>query len=331
MDDLFADAVRQLLVDQCTTQVVRQIEAGQSCQPLWQFIENAGFADALVSEDCGGAGLTLPELYPVLELCGAYALPVPLAETMLARAFLAQAGVVIPPGSITFGVAETEPGGRVVCDTVRNGRVADWVMVSQEPHSLLLPAKDAQMSEAGFCLDATMEWSADTREGLRVDCTHDVRTVQACIYAAQLAGALMTVFSRTLQYANDRNQFGRPIGKFQAIQHQLSVISEHAFAARMAAQIGCHSASATPERLRVAVAKARTSEAALEVAALSHSIHGAIGFTAEFDLQLFTRRLHLWRQAGGSESYWHDVLGDELVDRYSGRVLDVIRATTDID
>ena len=116
------------------------------------------------------------------------------------------------------------------------------------------------------------------------------------------------------EYANERHQFGRPIGKFQAIQHQLSVISEHTFAARMAAQIGCHGDAATPDRLRVAVAKARTSEAALEVAALAHSIHGAIGFTEEFDLQLFTRRLHLWRQAAGAESYWHGVVGDALVD-----------------
>lgn len=331
MDDLFANAVRQLLVEQCTTRVVRQIEAGQSAQPLWQFIENAGFADALVSEDCGGAGLTLSELYPVLELCGAYALPLPLAETVLARAFLAKAGALIPRGSITFGLAATDPSGRVVCDNVRNGRVADWVLVSQASHCLLLPAREARISEAGFCLDAAMEWSANAREGLQVDCTHDVQTVQACIYAAQLAGALMTVFSRTLHYANDRNQFGRPIGKFQAIQHQLSVISEHVFAARMAAQIGCQSVSATPDRLRVAIAKARTSEAALEVASLSHSIHGAIGFTAEFDLQLFTRRLHLWRQAGGSESYWHDVLGADLVNHYSGCALDMLRATTDID
>ena len=331
MDDLLADAFRQLLVDQCTTQVVRQIEAGQAAQSLWQLIENAGFADALVSEDGGGAGLTLSELYPVLELCGAYALPLPLAETVLARAFLAKAGALIPRGSITFGHAATDPGGRVVCDNVRNGRVADWVLVSRASHSLLLPAKEAKMSEAGFCLDATMEWSANAGEGLQVDCTHDVRTVQACVYAAQLAGALMTVFSRTLQYANDRNQFGRPIGKFQAIQHQLSVISEHAFAARMAAQIGCQSASAMPDRMRVAIAKSRTSEAALEVASLSHSIHGAIGFTADFDLQLFTRRLHLWRQAGGSESYWHDVLGADLVNHHSGGALDMLRATTDIN
>ena len=66
-------------------------------------------------------------------------------------------------------------------------------------------------------------------------------------------------------------------------------------------------------------------EAAVEVAALSHSIHGAIGFTAEFDLQLYTRRLHLWRQVGGSESHWHAVLGAALVDQHDGLALDLLR------
>ena len=106
-------------------------------------------------------------------------------------------------------------------------------------------------------------------------------------------------------------------------------MAEHSFAAHMAAQLGCASDTATPDPVRVAVAKARTSEAALEVASLSHSIHGAIGFTHEFDLQLFTRRLHAWRQTGGSESYWHTVLGQELLNQRSGLALDVIRSATD--
>ena len=155
--------------------------------------------------------------------------------------------------------------------------------------------------------------------------------MQACVAAALLAGALKKISDLTLRYAGERQQFGHPIGKFQAIQHQVSVLAEHAFAARMAAQIGCQSATATPDRLRVAVAKARASEAALEVAAAAHAIHGAIGFTAEFDLQLYTRRLHTWRQAAGSESYWHRVLGEELVDRRHGLTLDLIRLTTDVD
>ncbi len=330
MDDLFSDAVRQLLTDQCTANQVRAIEAGQPAAALWQMIEDAGFADALVSSAQGGAGLSLAEVCPVLMLCGSFALPVPLGETMLARALLAQAGVAIPAGSITFGSALPGAEGGLVCANLPSARVADWALLTTPTGCLLLPLGSAQMSAAAFCLDARSDWlAAVVAAGLPVASNHDPRLLQACLSAAQLAGALLAVFERTLQYANSRHQFGRPIGKFQAIQHQLSVISEHAFAARMAAQIGCQSNSAMPERLRVAVAKARCSEAALEVAAISHSIHGAIGFTAEFDLQLYTRRLHLWRQAGGSESYWHDVLGAELVDQQSGLALDLIRSTTD--
>ena len=206
---------------------------------------------------------------------------------------------------------------------------AEWALVSRGSDCRLLAVADAQASPAAFCLDATLEWTdAAWARAPRIGGDHDVRTLQACAYAAQLAGAMMATFARTLQYANDRQQFGRPIGKFQAIQHQLGVMSEQAFAARMAAQIGCQAAGIVPERQRVAVAKARASEAAVEVAALAHSIHGAIGFTREFDLQLYTRRLHWWRQAAGSESYWHAVLGAALVgDR--GPTLDLLRAVTD--
>ena len=66
----------------------------------------------------------------------------------------------------------------------------------------------------------------------------------------------------------------------------------------------------------------------MEVAALAHSIHGAIGFTTEFDLQLFTRRLHGWRQTAHSESYWQMQAGQALVAA-DGLCLDVIRQITD--
>jgi acyl-CoA dehydrogenase len=330
MDDLFSDALRQLLADRCTPRVVREIEAGGSPRELWRLIEESGFPDALVGEAQGGAGLGLPDAYSVFELCGEFALPVPLAETMLARGLLAAAGVERPAGSVTFAIATRSAEGRMVCDTVRSGAVADWALVTLGGECRLLPVAAADKSPAGFCLDATLAWGSATWDAaLPVPGVIDVRTCQACVCSALMAGALMSIFTRTLQYANDRVQFGRPIGKFQAIQHQLSLIAEHAFAARMAAQLGARSDSPVPDRLRVAIAKARTSEAALEVAALSHSIHGAIGFTAEYDLQLYTRRLHMWRQAAGSESYWHDVVGAALVEG-DGTTLDLLRVATDV-
>ena len=326
----FTDALRDLLNDRCTLQHVRDIEAGHDARALWDAREGSGFADALLPESQGGAGLTLADAFPLFELCGSFALPVPLAETMFARAFLAAAGVAPPPGSIALARLQPHDDGNAICERVAFGRTADWVLAAQVDGCVLLPTTSATKSDAVFVLDATLVWSAAARaEALPMQVAFDLRPHQACLAAAQLSGALMAVFERTLQYANDRNQFGRPIGKFQAIQHQLAVISEHVFAARMAAQIGCRAEGFSPELLRVAVAKARTGEAALEVASLSHSIHGAIGFTAEFDLQIFTRRLHAWRQVGGSESYWHDVLGNALLDARDSLALDLIRTVTE--
>ncbi len=353
MDDLFSDALRQLLEDQCTPQVVRAIEAAQSGESgesdesgeegekpaarLWRHIEDSGFADVLVPEDQGGAGLNLSDAFPLLELCGTYAVPLPLGDTMLARGILAHAGLARPAGSIALSRANRGADGRLVCAVVPAGHLADWILTSQGTQWLLLDTGQAERSQAVSRLDATLSWPwpagvADDGDAAAPDevSGHDLLALQACVCAAQLSGALMNVFQRTLDYANERQQFGRPIGKFQASQHQLSVISEHAFAARMAARIGCLAEGIVPDRLRVAVAKARTSEAALEVAGLAHSIHGAIGFTEEFDLQLFTRRLHLWRQAGGSESCWQAILGEELVDARDGLALDLLRELTDI-
>lgn len=329
MTDLMVDTVRQFLTDQCSPATVRAIEAGQSHAALWQQIEAMGYGDALVPEASGGAGLGLSEAYSILELCGFFAVPVPLGETIMARGLMAIAGFASPRGSITFGEGKLQANGWLLCPQVRCGTKADWVLVKSQGKCFLLAAAQALLEPVGFCLDAAMRWSPSAWQGCDVvEGEHDLVTLQAALYAAYLAGAVMAVFNQTLRYANERQQFSKPIGKFQAIQHQLSLISEHAFAARMAAHLGMRTVGLVPDRLRIAMAKARTSEAALEVASLSHSIHGAIGFTREFDLQLFTRRLHAWRQAAGSESYWHDVLGQALVNSHQDPSLDMIRSLT---
>jgi acyl-CoA dehydrogenase len=328
----FADALQDLLENECTPERVRAIEADPSqVEALWNAIEASGFADALVPEARGGAGQALAGVFGLFELCGRHALPVPLAETMVARAVLVGAAIGIPRGSIALaqavGSAETSKGA-----LVRSGRVADWVLLQRGSEARLLP-RSAAHAEAGlFPLDATLSWTQNSRaRAPRIERVPDLTDLHAMVCAALIAGALKAVFDLTLAYANEREQFGRPIGKFQAIQHQLSVMAEHVFAARMAAQLGCQTDVRAPDRLRVAIAKARASEAARQVAALAHAIHGAIGFTAEFDLQLYTRRLHAWRQTAGSEGAWQAAAGRLLVASGAALTLDVIRAATDPD
>ncbi|MDQ6685068.1 MAG: acyl-CoA dehydrogenase [Pseudomonadota bacterium] len=329
MDELLDAALQRLLEKQSSPQVVRDIERGESSTELWQQLEHSGFADVLLPETSGGGGIALGSAFPLLELCGSHLLPLPLAQTMLVRAMLVEAGTSAPPGAIAIAAHGQRDAGVVRCSQVSFGRVADLVLVDVGG-PVLLSTGGARSTPGILPLDATLEWPlAALAQATRVAGTYDVESLQACCAAALISGALSNVFRRTLQYANERLQFGRPIGKFQAIQHQLSVLAEHSFAARMAAQIGCQSTTWRPDRLRVAVAKARASEAALEGIAIAHSIHGAIGFTAELDLQLYTRRLHAWRQGAGSESYWHDVLGEALLASPGLPAIDAVRTTTD--
>ncbi|HEX7913678.1 MAG TPA: acyl-CoA dehydrogenase family protein, partial [Paraburkholderia sp.] len=204
--------------------------------------------------------------------------------------------------------------------------VADHVIVEIGDEVRILPTAQARMSPAPFILDAAMSWPAsECGSGQSITLGTPVRLIQAFIYAAQLGGAFTAAFDLTLEYANQRQQFGRPIGKFQAIQHQLALMAEQIFSARMAIELSVPKHRLALDVNRVAVAKARTSEAAVRVSAVAHAVHGAIGFTEEFDLQLLTRRINAWRLAAGSESYWFGKLGAALAADSRPRALDFLR------
>ena len=314
--DVVADSIEQLLREVCTPRQVRAVEAGDPGAAMWRELHASGFADALVPESSGGAGLGLTGVFPAVVGCGRHAVPLPFPETMVARAALATEQVPPPEGPITIASGTTAAGERSVsCDRVPYGRVAEWVLVDLGTSAALLPAAAAEVTPTGIRgnLEAAMRWPDPGSAAGAVRARHDWRAIGACLYAAQLAGAMERVLEITIAYANERQQFGKPIGKFQAIQQQLSVASEHVFASRMAARIGCHGPSFVPDRLCAAAAKARTSEAAGLVAAIAHAVHGANGITEEYDLQLYTRRLQEWRLTWGSESRWNAVLGEAIV------------------
>lgn len=328
IDDILADSVGHLLGDRCTPQRVREIEAGASAAGLWQAILESGFADALTPESSGGAGLGLRGALPILSACGRFALPLPLAQTMVVRAFLASEGSPAPESPITFARATAGGNaGTLSCAAVPYGLVAEWVLVETESSVALLPVAAAERRAASVrgSLEADLHWHSIPAGALRFASAVDWRALGACLFAAQLAGAMERVFAMTLQYANERVQFGRSIGKFQAIQQQISVMAEHVAAARMAAQLGADSPSWMPESLAAAVAKSRTSEAVPVVASIGHAVHGAMGITEEYDLQLFTRRLHEWRRAFGSESYWNGRIGTALVNAAEASTLEFMR------
>jgi acyl-CoA dehydrogenase len=215
----------------------------------------------------------------------------------------------------------------VTCYGVPYANGASWVLVGLPGRSVLLSVAASERTNAAPRTSAaTLYWREEIASRAQaVDApAADFLNLQACLLAAEMAGAMLKILRMTLQYANERAQFGRSIGKFQAIQHQISVMAENTALARTAARFGCSSHTHLPHADAAAIAKSLTSEAAVSIAAIAHAVHGAIGITEEYDLQLYTRRLHEWRRIAGSESYWNERIGAALIAG-SAPVLDFVR------
>jgi hypothetical protein len=340
MQNDFYDSAERLFGEVCTPTVIRQIEGGADTANLWSELSSVGFTDALLPESANGAALTLTEVWPMLFSMGRHALPLPYAHTLLARAWLqqvhattcAQAPVLaqgIPEGTMTFAPFRVaSDGAGVRAAGVNFGLTANWVLVQSETAVWLLPTSQAQRTPSGGhgSLDADLSWPADVTKASLLGQFQQpqFRELLALSLAVLIAGAADRVFEMTLGWANQREQFGKPIGRFQALQQQISEVAEQVFGARMAAEMACRSSTWQPAPALVALAKAQTSQAVARVVAVAHAVHGAIGVTQEFDLQLYTRRLNEWARAGGGAGYWSGVLGQQVLQANSS-ALDFVR------
>jgi len=299
------DPFARLIQDVCTPAAIRAIEDGGDASAMWAAFVESGFLDALVAEEAGGAGLSLADAAPLIELLGAQAVPLPVGDTMVARALLTAVGSDVPDAPIALATGAGAIPFASVAAQVLSGSPEAPVLTAAEPRPT-----GTHHDLGGFVVGI---------EG------RALRPVAAVLRALLISGAAGRVLEMTVEYANQRVQFGKPIGKQQAVQQQLSVLAEQAVAARIAAAIGAR--SGLPPRLRdAAVAKHGASLAAGQVAAIAHAVHGAIGISEEYDLQLLTRRLHGWRLADGSESYWAGVLGDLRLAAPESPTADFIRA-----
>jgi len=300
-------------------EAVRAIERGETPDAMWDAVAASGFLDALVPEAAGGFGLPAAAVQPLWQALGRHAVPLPVGETMLARALLAGAGVAAPDGPIVLMVAE--PGQSVV---VPLGRVARHALVEQDEGVGLVALTCDSTAATGVAASLAARIVAPQAAERFPAPPGGLRRLGAVLRAALIAGAADRIVTMTASYANERVQFGKPIGRQQALQQNMAVMAEDAVAARIASQLGC-AGDLPPSLIAVATAKSIASAAAARMAATAHAVHGAIGISEEHDLQLFTRRLHEWRLADGSESWWNRLLGAARLASDVGSV-DFVRA-----
>jgi acyl-CoA dehydrogenase len=350
---ILEESVTRLFGDLVTREALTEAEHGNWPATLWTALEENGLTLPLTPEDRGGVGASWDDVFVVLRAAGYFAAPVPLAETIVAGWLLTEAGIQVPTGPLAIahtgqagGLAAKKSGGgwRV------SGRLAAVPFGRHARHVVTLAEVDGGLKPALIAVESasvthnlniareprdTLAFDAAPAEiGVAVAVSGDgngVRLYGAMARSAQMAGACERALAEAVQYAQDRVQFGRPIGKFQAIQHQLAALAAKSAQATMAAAAAFRAADHGDPRFEVACAKIVAGEAAGLAAAVSHQVHGAIGFTYEHALHFATRRLWSWRPEFGAESQWADELGrrtaargpeslwTDLTERQSGR------------
>ncbi len=352
---MLGDTVNRLLGDLVTADLLTAAEDGVWPAALWKAVEEAGLTLPLVSEARGGVGCSWLDARLVLHGAGQYAAPIPLAETILAGWLLDRAGIEPPTGPMSVAAAASgaplhlyreADGWRLdgLCPRVPWGDAAQHVVVVAMAEGAV---RVALIANGDYQVSPEKNMAREPRDTLRFEnapvaaCDaapglpeNAVALYGALIRSVQIGGALERALQESVKYANDRIQFGKPIGKFQAVQQSLAQLADEVAACGAAGTAACaavdkslRSNNASDVWLRIASAKARAGEGAGKGASIAHQAHGAFGFTYEHVLHFATRRLWSWRAEFGAGDAWAQELGSRIVEIGADNLWETLTAT----
>lgn len=296
---MLQDTAEKIFADHCDKALLDAAERGTYPQALHDLILESGFQQLAMPV----SGVDLADALSVLKVAGQYAVPLPLAEMLLANRWLADDGAFVTIGQGDAQGAVEVPWGRAVDKVIS-------LSGDGTAHLLTDLTVDEGANVAGEPRDRVRAGSSTP-----LDIAEDASILLALCRAVQMAGGLTRALSLSLDYVSEREQFGRPISKFQAIQHHMAVMAAETAAAIRAADAGLAGIGSERMLEEVAAAKARVGEAVGVVAELAHQVHGAMGYTHEHQLHHVTRRLWAWRDEFGTEREWQERLGRSLASR----------------
>ena len=313
---------------------------------LWAALEEAGLPLISVPEAAGGSGGSLEHAAVVATCAGEHAAMVPAAETALLGGWLlAEAGLPVPSGPLVAVRAPAKPNGGA--GTVSLTRVPDgWLVRGRLPRVgwgrvaarvvVLGEADGAELAVALSPGDVTVNPGSNVAGEPRDDLIVDTVAARAAVAEVTggtgqvlrlraglarvllISGAMGRALDLTVRYAGERQQFGRSLGSFQAIQQQIAELAAETAAVRAAADAAVGRCAADGFAgpgawFAVASAKVQAARGATVAARIAHQVHGAIGFTQEHALRLTTTRLWAWRDEAGSPAEWADELGRHVL------------------
>jgi alkylation response protein AidB-like acyl-CoA dehydrogenase len=294
------DAVAAALRAEVTGEALR---AAWQAPPggLWSTLAELGVLGMNAPEDLGGLGLGATDWVLLHEEAGHVALPEPLLEATAAIPALVEAGEGALVSAIAGGEARVSIAahGGYALDADRAELV---LIVDGGVFAVREPALTPQPS-----IDGSRRLFAVQGERERLDGDADALLDRAALAAsAQLLGLGGRVLELARGYACERRQFGKAIGSFQAVQHHLvDAALRLEFAGPLVHRAAWSLQEGHPDRsLHVSMAKVAASEAAALACRKSLQVHGAIGYTFEYDLHLYMKRAWALAAAWGSPA-WH--------------------------
>lgn len=318
-EGMVAETTTKIFADLCGREVPHQAEAGQYPQALWDALAENGLTFAWVSEAKGGFGADYDETFGAIWASAQAASPVPFAETLIANWMLDRAGLAPADGSASFALSGHTPSAdipfgmhadKIVLFDAAHHEIAlfDNRQAVRSPEEALSPDGMTQFVFSGHLA----EQSAQTALSRRA-----FEALILTVRAVQMAATMETALNLSIEYVSQREQFGRPLSKFQAIQHQLALAASECAAATMAATQAASAIARNaddPEKAwhEAVIAKVQIGHSVEAVTVPFHQVHGAMGYTQEYDLHHYTRRLWAWRDALGNEHHWSRLLGAQL-------------------
>jgi Acyl-CoA dehydrogenases len=319
----FRETVERILADALDKADIDAAEERILPARLYEALNENGIPLMLVSEDKGGIGATVADAAAILRAMGEASAPGPILETMLGQQLLASVGLEFSPGLISLvfvdGIDVPELGAtewsNATVHAVPWGAAADHVLIVARTAAgtqlivtngadwTATPERDAagepRDNLSARSLPVTVIALANGDAYLRA---------AAVLRAAQCLGAIEWAFRRSVEYTGERKQFGREIGKFQAIQQMLAELAGHVLAC-----VGLVEAAAEGMNPQlIAAARSRLGDAIDATITITHQVHGAMGFSLEYSLNSRTRRLMAWRDDFGSTLYWRRMLAREF-------------------
>ncbi|MEX1142715.1 MAG: acyl-CoA dehydrogenase family protein [Thermoleophilaceae bacterium] len=293
---------RELLADRFKLEAVRELaEAERYDDAHWSEIAELGWAGIFVDERHGGQGLGTVELTILAEELGYAVAPVPFLSNAAAGLALQRAGSDAQRERWLPGIASGEARG--AAGMLRDGAgllvpdadSASVIVLLERGGGLALDPSDCEI-EPVAAIDQTRRYArVRPRDGVGEPLDGDVGGALdriATVVAAEIVGVCQRTMEMAVEYARDREQFGRPIGAYQAVSHRCADMLRELESARSTVYWAAWAADSEPETLPLAaaMAKAYASDIGWSVPASALQVLGGIGFTWEHDLQFLLKR-----------------------------------------